>query len=175
MLNYVRRLSKTLNISRMEGCRLPDTEIIDVNEEEIKLLIFQLGEHYFAFYGQESREVLPYHSLVWFPGATDKIPGVIYIRGDIAAIIDISQFLHTSRHGQTVPRGFFIMLKTGDGRSGVWVDQIVDVLDVPLSAITPLLPTLDENIKQFAVSQFTYQNKVTPILSADMLVERAAG
>lgn len=158
-------LSQISNLSLAE-------KIVEIDEERISLLIFQLGDYLFAFRGSQAREILPFIEVTWIPGATSLIPGVINVRGDVTAVIDLKEILgiHETERGKT--DGFFIMVWEGDGRNGILVDNIVDVVELPISENGQLLPTLDERFKRFAVSQFEYDHKMVIVFDAAWIIEK---
>jgi len=159
-------LSQIINQSLSE-------KIIDIDEERISLLIFKLGESLFAFYGSQAREILPFTEITWIPGATAQLPGVVNIRGDVAAVLELTQVLNIHRIDSNLSGTFLIMVRVGDGRTGILVDSIVDVVEIPVSEAVQILPTLDERFKQFAVSQFAYKTAMVTILDAAQIIEQA--
>lgn len=149
------------------------TEKIDkIDEERINVLIFELDNYLFAFRGSQAREILPFIGITWIPGATALIPGVINIRGDVVAVLDLRQVLGINETKGEAASGFFVMVREGDGRNGILVDNIVDVVELPVSENVQLLSTLDERFKRFALSQFEYDNKIVIILDAAWIIEK---
>ncbi|SMC89367.1 chemotaxis protein CheW [Sporomusa malonica] len=154
------------------GSRSQAEKIVEIDEKMINFLVFQLGKYLFAFHGSQAREILPFTGITWIPGATALIPGVINVRGDVAAVLDLKQVLSISETGRGVTGGFFVMVREGDGRNGILVDNIVDVVDVPVSANVQLLPTMDERFRRFASSQFEYENKMVTVLDVVWIIEK---
>ena len=145
-------------------------QTVAVDEEQVKLVIFSLENHLFAFWGNEVREILPGDRITWIPGATDFIPGVINIRGNIEAVIDLGRvlgFIDTRKD-----QGLFIMTHLEGQRSGMLVDSIIDVLDVPISAITPPLLNLEVRLSQLVVNQSEYNGKIVNILSVSQIFDQ---
>lgn len=142
-----------------------------IDETKISVLIFQLGDWLFAFNGSQAREILPYSGATWIPGATLLIPGVINVRGDVAAVLELKQILGINEPGRGRTGGFFVMVREGDGRNGFIVDNIVDIVEVPESETVQVLPNLDERFKRFAVNQFEYDNKMVTVLDAALIIE----
>lgn len=143
-------------------------KIREVDEAKLSMLIFQFGEELFAFHGNQAREILPFHGVTWIPGATANIPGVVNLRGDVVAVLDLRHLLGL---GKTDGAAFLVMLRLGDGRAGVIVDRIVDVAEIPVSLNGPALSTLDERLRRFAVSQFVYGERMVTVLDARGLLE----
>ncbi|WP_371365278.1 hypothetical protein SRRS_01290 [Sporomusa rhizae] len=147
-------------------------KLVTVDEDKISVLVFQLGDLFFAFCGSQAREILPYTKITWIPGANALIPGVINVRGDVAAVLDLKSILDINEPGRGREGGFFVMVREGDGRNGILVDNIVDIIELPESENLPVLPTLDERFKRFAASQFEYRKRMVIVLDAALIIDR---
>lgn len=158
-------LSQMSNISFAE-------QVVEIDEERISLLIFQLGDYLFAFRGSQAREIIPFSGVTWIPGATTVIPGVVNVRGDVVAVIDLKATLGIPETEQGRMGGFFVMVWEGDGRNGIIVDHIIDVVELPVSENVQLLSTVDEKFKRFAVSQFAYEDQMVLVLDAAWIIEK---
>ena len=140
-----------------------------VEEAGIRVLIFRLGDDFFAFPGHQAREILPYHGAAWVPGATDVLPGVVNVRGEVVAVLELKRWLGLGDAGGR----FLILLRPGDGRCGVVAEQIVDVTEIPLSRSGPAPATLEERLRRLAASQFEYEDQTVLLLDAVVLLEVA--
>lgn len=160
-------------LSQISNINLAD-KIIEIDEEKISLLIFQLGDYLFAFRGSQAREILPFSGVTWIPGATAFIPGVVNVRGDVIAVIDLKETLGIPETEKGKMDGFFVMVWEGDGRNGMVVDRIVDVVELPISENMQLLPTLDQRFTCFAISQFEYNHKIVLVLDAALIIEKVS-
>lgn len=145
-------------------------KIIEVDEKQVKLVIFSLDHHVFAFLGTEVREILPADGITWIPGATEFIPGVINIRGDIEAVIDLRQVLGFADTRKK--QGFFIMAQANEQSNAILVDSIIDVLDVPVSTLNQPMINLDIKLSQLIMNQLESNGKVVSILSVSRIVDQ---
>ncbi len=145
-------------------------KIVDVDEATDSFLIFRVAEHLFAFKGVQVREIISGASVIWVPGATSLLPGVLNVRGEVVAAIALRQVLSlpASKEGGG---SFFILLRQGDGRSAVIVDEIVDVFELPFSASKPPLSSLNETVLRFAAAGFVYAEKIVTVLDVDIILE----
>jgi purine-binding chemotaxis protein CheW len=116
-------------------------ETVDVEEEKVKIVIFTCGGNRYAFYGRDVREILASCDISWVPSLPGYVLGLINVRGDIESVIDICHFLGKEKN--TDGNSLVAMLVRGDFCSGVMVDAIEDVVDIPLSSIQPPLGTLN--------------------------------
>jgi purine-binding chemotaxis protein CheW len=131
-------------------------KIIDVDEQRVKIVIFTLEGARYAFYGSDIREILPLTSICYVPGAPDFILGVINNRGDIESVIAVEKFLDLPAVSEVKSGRIAIAEKEGI-RSGIRVDSIEDVIDVPASSIKPPLSTLDGSRRDMVAGEVQYE------------------
>lgn len=142
-------------------------EVIDVEEERVKVVIFICGENRYAFYGADIREILPTCDISWVPGLPDYLPGLINVRGDIESVIDIRYFVGEEK----TERGkrLIAMAARGDFHSGVMIESIEDVVDVPLSTIRPPLATLNGTARDLVIGTIECGGKTISLLDIGKL------
>ena len=157
------------SIMRRKGQEL----VVDVEEQKVKMVIFFLFGERYAFYGENVKEILPLMPVSYVPGAPDFIPGVINIRGEIESVININRFLELP-DPSSVQRGRIAVAEKDGIRSGILVDSLEDVLDIPLSAIRPPLATLSQTIKEFVAGEFVYDDKSVTILDIGKIFRKIA-
>lgn len=144
-----------------------------VEEKTVNLVIFTLGEDFYGFYGEEIKEILPYEPVTFVPGCPDNLLGVINVRGDIESVVNLHLMMGLSSPGEPT-RSTRIVIASAEGiRSGILVDGVEDVLDVPHSHIKRPLATLDMAIREFAVGGETlYNEKYVTILDAGKIFSK---
>lgn len=149
---------------------LNSRKIVDVEEEQIKIVIFKAGGQSYAFYGNNVLEILAGREIYPVPFLPDHIPGLINVRGEIEAAIDICRFLGGQN---TKPdKGMIIMIRHESFRSGIMVDSVEDVLDVPIGSIKPPLPTLTGTIRDLVSGSLEFSDQPIPILDIKKLAPR---
>lgn len=137
-----------------------------VEEERIDLVIFTLDDDYYAFYGKDTKEILSYEGTTYVPGCPEYIIGIINVRGDIESVLDIRLLMKLEKSNVKKTSRIIIAHKAGI-RSGIMVDSVEDVIDVPVSAVKRPISTLDKSIKEFAVGGETvYNDRYVTILDA---------
>lgn len=145
-------------------------EIVDVEEERVKVIIFNCGANRYAFYGGDVREFLPSCEISWVPGLPDFLPGLINVRGDIESVIDIRQFLGEEKLDEFT--GLIAMAVRDDFHSGVMIDSIKDVVDIPLTAIHPPLSTLDGAVRDLVIGTIDYGSETISLLDIGKLPDK---
>jgi purine-binding chemotaxis protein CheW len=137
-------------------------EIVDVEEERVKVIIFTCGGNQYAFYGGDVREFLPNCEISWVPGLPEYLPGLINVRGDIESAVDIGHFLVEVRTEHFA--GLIAMAVGDDFRFGVMIDAIKDVVDIPLSAITPPLSTLQGALRDLVTGTIEQEGQAVSLI-----------
>ena len=141
--------------------------IVDVEEKTVKVVIFSLHGDFYAFYGEYIKEILPLMTIYYVPGSPEFIPGVINVRGEIESVININSFLDLP--DSTNPPSGRIALAVTDGiRSGILVDSIEEVLDLPASSVKPPLDTLSKSIKEFVAGEFIHKDIIIWLLAISL-------
>jgi len=142
-------------------------ETLDVQEEHVKVVIFISGRSRYAFYGRDIKEILPPCPISWVPGLPDYLPGLINVRGDIESVIDIRHFLGEKK---TESVNYLIaMAGREDFRSGVRIDTVEDVVDIPVSSIKPPLSTLGGVAHDLVIGEIEYSGKTVTLLDIGKL------
>ena len=142
-------------------------EVVDVEEERIKVVIFICGVNLYAFYGRDIREILPPCDISWVPSLPDYLPGLINVRGDIESVIDLRHFLGEEKddHGKRL----IAMAVRDDFHSGVMIESIEDVVDIPLSTIQPPLATLNGAARDLVIGEIEYGGETISLLDIGKL------
>lgn len=155
--------------------RESNKDIINVDEPTVKLVIFALGEQCFAFHGERIREILAQTDVFFVPGCPSSLEGVINVRGDIESVIRPHELLHLSDN--SVGSHSSILLGRGAGMSsGIRVDRVIDVVDVPQGSIQPAPATLPEHMRTLVLGVLHFQEQPVAVLDLDkMFADYARG
>lgn len=145
-------------------------DIVNPDEQTVKLVIFALGDEWFAFPGDAIREILPPVNIFFVPGCPASMEGVINVRGDIESVINLAELLGKpvvpSAPGSSILRG------TGGGmQSGIRVERVIDVLDLAQSAIQPPPAALPERMRRLVSGLTRHQDVPVTILDLNHLFE----
>lgn len=151
--------------------RRAQDKIIEVEEGTVKVVIFSLLNELYAFKGPEVKEILPLVPIYYVPGSPDFIPGVINIRGDIESVIKINGFLGLEDSKPSAACRIAVTEKNGI-RSGIILDSVEDVVDIPESSVKPPLSTLNKEVKGFVTGELIYRDRNVTILDVGMVFSR---
>jgi purine-binding chemotaxis protein CheW len=146
-------------------------KIVDVEEETIKVVIFSLLNETYAFNGPEVKEILPLLPVYYVPGSPDFIPGVINVRGDIESVININRLLGLP-DSKPSPKSRIAIVDIGGLRSGIIVDVVEEVIDIPASFVKPPLSTLNKTVREYVAGELMFQDRTVTILDMGKIFGR---
>lgn len=149
---------------------LHEKEIVDVEEECVKIVVFSSGGNRYAFYGCDIREILPPREIFWVPSLPAGLPGLINVRGDIESVIDIGHFLGGTL--TDVAKCLIAIAERGTFRSGILIDAVEDVLDLPISSIKPPLSSLGGFVRELAAGEIELGGGTVTLLNIDTLAAK---
>jgi purine-binding chemotaxis protein CheW len=142
-------------------------EIVDVDEPTVKLVIFALGGKFFAFRGQFIKEVLPGDErLFYVPGMPASVQGVINVRGDIESVILLHNLLDLPSPEEMVS-GSILLGQASDMHSGIRVDELLDVVDLPLSQLQNPPESLPESLQPYVAALVDFSGKPVALLDIE--------
>lgn len=147
-------------------------EIVDVDEPIIKLVIFSLGEHYFAFPGLAIKEVLQGNEAVFFvPGMPASVEGVINVRGDIESVIRLHTLLQIAdvTDKNLAHLGAILLARGTEMHSGLRVERLLDVVDITQSQIQQPPDALPEYLQPFVTGLLEFNGLAVAVLDIDAI------
>lgn len=113
--------------------------------EEIQIVIFRLGSEEFGARIDQVKEIIKMTHITSMPKAPSFIKGVINLRGDVIAVIDLAgQFNLPPCKLDDEPR--IIVAEVEDNILGMLVDEVVEVLRISTENINPTPSMIETNI-----------------------------
>jgi len=105
-------------------------------DRELQLVIFQLGREEFAVDVSQVREIIRMQDITRMPKAPSFVEGIINLRGQIIAVIDLAQRLSlesAERDSETR----IIVVEAGDAKVGMIVDSVSEVMRISEEEVEP--------------------------------------
>ena len=133
-------------------------------------MIFLLGGHQFAFPGHNIKEIVPVDGIVEVPGASANFLGVMTIRGEIESVLHLNRLFGFADINIT-PASRLAIATDHRVHTGIAVDAILDIADVPKNAIDMSIAALPKSVARFAVGHLSHGDMVTPLLSVEKIFQ----
>jgi len=106
-----------------------------IPEEVVRVCLFSMGEDLYAIPVEMLTEIIISQKIFPVPTTPSHVLGVINLRGNIVPIVDIRSALALKQ--QSTP-GQIAIIKQGAVTLGVIVDNVSEVVGVPVSSILPI-------------------------------------
>jgi purine-binding chemotaxis protein CheW len=148
--------------------------VVDVDEVTVKLVLFSLAGQHFALPGERIREIRAQTQVYFIPGADASLEGVINVRGDIQTVLLLHRLLGLAPPPGNAPgkkrAGSLILIARGsEMESGLRVDEVIDVLDVPQNRIQAPPDTLPPHLRPHVSGLLDFNGQSVAILDLDRL------
>lgn len=104
------------------------------NEPLVRWITFKLGNENYGVEVKHVREILRISNIFPVPGAPSCVLGITNIRGNVVTVIDGRRRLNLPEQSHD-DETRLIVLDADDDMAGVVVDNVTDVLDLPLSMV----------------------------------------
>lgn len=145
--------------------------IVDVEEEQVQVIIFQLMGELFGIYSSDAKEVLEVEKITPVPGCPEFIAGIVNVRGDVESVIDLNRFFQLPSEAET-SKTKVVIAQNREICSGIRVASIEDVLEIPKSSVRQPLNTLGENIRPYVLGETLYLGKNVTMLDMGRIFEK---
>ncbi|MCC6744039.1 MAG: purine-binding chemotaxis protein CheW [Acidobacteria bacterium] len=131
--------------ARLAVTYVPST---DADIEHVHLIAFSRGEHRYGIELAYLSEIRPVTRCTPVPGVPPFYVGVIHVRGDIIAVLDIA-VLFGREPGIAADEQFAIVVSAGDVTAGLLADSVDDVHDLQPGRIHPPLTTFTDRRERY--------------------------
>ena len=131
--------------------------------ELIQLVVFNLGDEKFGVDIGAVREIIRTGTVTPMPDSPEFIKGVINVRGEIAATIDLkARFsLPTKEDGESK---HILITEQGDNLFGLMVSEVTDVLRIPSTAIKAAPELAAKVHEEYVSGVVTLENRLIVLL-----------
>jgi len=144
-------------------------EKVNINEKRQPLVIFSLQDEYYAFYGDNIREILPDNTPIFFvPGCSSALSGVINLRGEIESVIDLGLLLQLPVENLMIEKTL-LLAHNSLLISAISVQRVIDVIDMPKMDIQPAPTSLPEHLQSYVLGIVPFAGKAVALLNIDKL------
>lgn len=147
-----------------------DERVIEIEEKTVQVVVILLDGSVYAFYGRWIKEIVLVDEISYVPGMPEYILGVINVRGEIESVLDLRSVLGLSRSALKAQSR--VILGEAQGfRSGLLVDAVEDVLEIPEERISHSSPILDKGIAEYIIGESRYKEQDMILLDLEKIFD----
>lgn len=134
------------------------------------VLLFRLGEEWYAVNVDDVREIYQEYSVTPMPGVPDFILGVVSIRGEIVSVTDLALMMGLGKasRSETVPPA--IVIQNEECATSIVVDEIGDIADVPAGSVEPPLSIIDRQHAEFIAGSLHLGEKLVGLMNVERIL-----
>lgn len=136
-----------------------------------QLVIFCLGDEWYAVDILYVSEVVPAPLLTLLPFVPDHILGIFNLRGTIVSVTDLKTILRLPTE-ESKEKSRIVVIENRGIATGLLVDGSVKAEEIPLSKIEALVSTLDEEKKELIEGQVEWQGRLIAVLNAQKVLAK---
>jgi purine-binding chemotaxis protein CheW len=136
---------------------------------------FRVADMFMGIELTRVQELLRFQEMTSVPLAPRAIEGLINLRGQIVTALDVRRILGLPAVESEDKLPMNIVIQSEGGPVSLLVDEICDVLDVPLEASTPLPENMPALQRELIEGVYQLQTGLLLILNTERVLETAGG
>ncbi len=138
---------------------------------EEHLVTFKLGSEEFGVDIMQVQEIIKIPPITLVPRAPKFVEGVINLRGNVIPVINLKRRFEIANPGDS--ENFRIIVIQVQGRTtGIMVDQVVEVLHLPVEDIEPPPPVTSGNESGYIRGVGKVGERLVVLLEVDKIIEK---
>lgn len=162
-----RRRSIEKIIEEREGLELG----VELKEESVQFVVVTLAGQWYAFWGNIITSIAMVQTITPVPGTPDFMLGVMYYQGRVESVMDIKKVLELEDTAIT-GKSRIAIASLGEVQSGILVDSVEDVVDLPTRGIFEPLHTMEATKKEYVTGEVDFRGQNIVILDLARVFER---
>lgn len=113
--------------------------------KEVQVVVFRLGVEEYGLDITQVKEIIRLQNITPVPKSPQFIEGVINLRGQVIAVMDISERFNLKKKART-EKARIVITEVKENSLGFIVDEVPEVLRIPESNIEPTPEMFDSQI-----------------------------
>jgi len=140
--------------------------------KELQLVIFRIGDEEFGLDISQVREIIRMQEITPMPKAPVFIEGVINLRGQIIAVMELSKRLSLPS-GERTDKSRIVVAEVGENILGLVVDEVPEVLRITENNIEPAPDIFEGRIhSDFIKGVGKCEDRLIILLDVDKIISR---
>lgn len=165
---------KTHEVLRKRAESLAQAQEEEVTADARSLLLFRLGEEWYAFPIEGVREIYNDFFITRIPRVPEYILGVVNVRGEIVSVTDLGTMIRVpsrTHYADVATLPSAIIVANDRCVTAVVVDEIGDIAEIPMGDVEPALSTLDRMQAEFVAGSVYIGGRLIGIVNLDKVLE----
>jgi purine-binding chemotaxis protein CheW len=129
----------------------------------MQMILFKMAQQHYLISAEAVEEVIDAPEITKVPLAPSWVEGLINLRGTVLTVIRLSKLISVTN---TAEERNVLIMKQGDERKGVLVEEVIEVLEIKESDLQ--LSNREEDSHAIGVVSLT--DKVASVIKIDQLI-----
>ena len=139
---------------------------------ELQLVIFRLGGEEFGLEVGQVKEIIRMQNITPMPKAPDFIEGVINLRGQIVAVMDLANKFGLGVREKT-EKSRIVVVEVDENIVGMIVDEVPEVLRISEDRVEPAPDMIESQVKnEFITGVGKFEDRLIIILDANKILDQ---
>ncbi len=165
------RAAAAREILKRRAESLATEEEVDEADDMMGLLLFRLAQEWYAIKVDDVREIDQEYTVTSIPCVPDYTLGVVNIRGEILSVTDLSRMMRLGSVDAGEGEAPAIVVKNDDCVTAMVVDEIGDIVDLPVGAIEPPLSTIDKAQAEFIAGSLYVGDSLVGLINVARILQ----
>lgn len=157
-------------ILRRRAVALARKQEADVVRDCEALLVFTVGQSWYAVRTDAVREIVQDPLVASVPCVPEHILGVTSVRGEIVSVTDAASLIGIGGAART-PGRVALVLENAECATAFVVDDVGGIVEVPMTSFEPSLPTMGKAQAEFVGSTVFLGERLVSVLSTDRILQ----
>lgn len=153
---------------------LYEEELYDQNrakEKTIQLVVFRLAQEWYGVEIYKTKEVIKVDRITHLPSSPAHIAGITNLRGTILSVTDLKRVFGLPAQDLSEKSRLVVIDSGGALETGLLVDEVMEVIEVPLSKVDPTLETIPADRAEYIEGECRVADKFIGILKVGRILE----
>lgn len=159
--------------SQLPKVTLYEEELYDdlaVKEKTVQLVVFRLSAEWYGVEISNTKEVIKVGRITYLPSSPSYVSGITNLRGNILSVTDLKKVFGLPPE-ELSEKSRLVVIESGIFETGLLVDEVMEVMEVPLSKIDPALETIPSGRAEYIEGESRIDGKLIGILNARKILE----
>lgn len=165
------KATQAQEVLRKRADSLAQESIEEIVADLISVLLFRLGDEWYAVNVEDVREIYQEYVITPIPCVPDFVMGVVNIRGEIISVTDVARMMRLGTLTADAGQAPAIVVHNDGCTTAIMVDEIGDIVDVAREAIEPPLSTIDRSQAEFISGSIYIEGRLIGLVNKDRVLE----
>ncbi len=167
-------MSQTNDPEKVENVTIYEEDFYaskETNEDFCHILACRLSQEWYGINVTKIKVINKIQPITYLPFAPASIAGIINFRGEILSVTDLKKILGLPACELT-ENARLVVVESGSCGTALLVDQIDEIITVPVSQVYPKLETIAPQIAEYIESGCMAGKKMLGILNIERIFQK---